>query len=265
LDGTSAFTQMLDQAPGRLIPAPEKQLLAHYNAARQAAMASAGGADSKTGGQSPRGAKGSTPSPSGSAGTLSSSSGSAASPTAGSAGGTGTQTGLALPWKTSQSWMMISTPGKRPAGVDPLAQASFTGGDGRVLSAGSGRLYRFCASGGAGRGDALIEVIHADGSATEYYQIDHETTVRDGSPVRQGAYLGRTGTSLACGGSSGRPQVEFSLLRAGSRSLDGAAVGGWTFRETLRPLRIWVQRGTQQVMPGSLLRNLGSLVNPGAL
>ena len=50
LEGTSAFTQMLDQAPGRLIPAPEKQLLAHYNAARQAAVASAGGAGGQTGG-----------------------------------------------------------------------------------------------------------------------------------------------------------------------------------------------------------------------
>lgn len=275
LDGTSDFAQMLLQAPGQLIPAAEKQLLAQYNAARQAA-ASPGGTGGQAGGQSSPGPASGTPSPSrqagstpssgSSAGSAPSATGSAGSPAPAATAGAGTQTGLALPWKASQSWTMISTPGQRPAGADPLAQASFTGGDGRVLSAGSGRLYRFCASGGrAGSGDALIEVIHSNGSATEYYQIDHETTVRDGSPVAKGAYLGRTGTSLACGGSPGRPEVEFSLLRAGGRGLDGMVIGGWTFRETLQPLRIWAQRGGEQVLPGSLLRNLGSLVDPGQL
>jgi hypothetical protein len=172
---------------------------------------------------------------------------------------TGIQTGLALPWKTGGSWTMIPTPGQRPAAADPLAQASFTGGNGRVLSAGSGRLYRFCGSGGRpGSGDALIEVIHSDGSATEYYQIDRETAVRDGSPVPQGAYLGQTGTSLACGGSAGRPEAEFSLLRRGGRGLDGTVIGGWTFHEELQPLRVWVQRGGKQAGPGSPLRNLGA-------
>ena len=222
LDGTSAFAQTLLEVPGRLIPAQQKQLLAQFNAARQAA--------------------------------------------GGSAPARGTQTPLALPWKASQSWTMVSAPGHLPAGADPLAQASFAGGNGRVLAAGSGRMYRFCtSSGGHGSGDALIELIHPDGSATEYYQLDRETTVRDGSAVRQGAYLGKTGTSLACGGSSGRPDVEFTLLRAGGGGLDGAAIGGWTFRDTRQPLRVWAQRGGEQVLPGAPLRNLGALIGVGGL
>ena len=76
---------------------------------------------------------------------------------------------------------------------------AFSGGDGRVLAAGPGRLYRFC----GGRGsNALIEIIHPDGSATEYYQLSAETRARDGSLVTAGTYLGRAGTSLACGGTA---------------------------------------------------------------
>lgn len=293
LDGTTAFAQMLGDVPGRLMPAPEEQVLARFNTAQQNAAAvgpeSAGatpqpnttgtqapGSSGQPGAQPSPGNSGSTllPSgilPSGSGGPSGSSapasSGSAGSPASAPAAAPSTapvQTSLALPWTAGQSWTMISTPGQRPAGADPLAQASFTGGDGRVLAAGSGRVYRFCTSGdGPGPGDALIHVIHPDGSVSEYYQMDHETTVRNGSTVQRGTYLGRTGTSLACGGSSSRPQVEFSLLRAGGRGLDGVAVGGWTFRETLSPLRVWVQRGTTQIPVGTALQNLGSLL--GAL
>jgi hypothetical protein len=253
LDGTGAFAQMLLQAPGPLVPATEKQLLAQYNAARQAASSRG------TGGQASA-----PPTPGQSAGATSSP-GSAASPAPASTPGPGTQTGLALPWKASESWTMIPSPGQRPDGADPLAQASFTGGDGRVLSAGAGRLYRFCTSGGAGPGDALIEVIHADGSASEYYQMEQETTAGDGSPVRQGEYLGHTGSAVPCGGASGRPDVEFSLLGASSDGLDGVTIGGWTFRETLQPVQVWAQHGGHQVLPGAPLRSLGSLIDPGKL
>ena len=245
LDGTSAFAQLLLNAPGGLIPDPEKQVLAQYNAARQAAKAGSGGTQGTGTGSS-------TPSASGSAG----------SP----APAQGTQTGLSLPWKASQPWTMVPDPGKPPTGADPLALASFAGGDGRVLAAGPGRLYRFCASGaGQGSGGALIELIHSDGSATEYYQLDRETTVHGGSPVRQGAYLGHTGTSLACGGSSRSPDVEFSLLRSGGSGLNGAAIGGWTFHEALQPLRVWAQRGSEQILPGAPLRNLGALAGLGGV
>ena len=255
LEGTGAFAQMLLQAPAQLVPATEKQLLAQYNAVREAANAGSGGAGAQTGAQASPGPAASGSSP-----------GSAGSPAPGATAGPGTPTGLALPWTASQSWTMITSPGQRPAGADPLAFASFTGGNGRVLSAGSGRLYRFCASGsGAGAGGALIEVIHSDGSATEYYQLGHETAVRDGSPVRQGAYLGQTGTALPCGGSSGRPEVEFSRLGSGGPGLDGLVIGGWAFHETLQPLRVWAQRGSEQVLPGTALRNLGAVIDLGKL
>jgi hypothetical protein len=259
LDGTSAFAQMLLQAPSGLMPSAERQLLAQYNAAREAAAAIPPNAQSGSGRSSRSPSPSGSPSPSSSGSPSPSSSGSSSA-----AGQPARQTGLALPWTAGQSWTMTHVPGQLPAGADPLAMAGFTGGDGRVLSAGSGRIYRFCA--GAGRaGDALIEVIHPDGSATEYYQVDHETTVPDGSAVQQGTFLGMTGSSTACGGSAGSRQAEFTLLSADGTGLDGAEIGGWAFRETLQPLRIWAERGGRQALPGKPLQNLGSRISPGNL
>lgn len=274
LDGSSAFAQMLLQAPPDLMPSGERQVLAQYNAAQEAAAASPPNAARQSG----SGSSAATPSPSAAP---SSRSGSSRSPSAGSASSASPspspspspsaappparQTGVALPWAAGQSWTMTGVPGQRPAGADPLAMAAFTGGDGRVLAAGSGRIYRFCADRGGAGGDALIEVIHSDGSASEYYQLAGETTVPDGSLVKQGGYLGMTGSSAACGGTSGGPDVEFSLLSADGSGLDGAQIGGWAFRETLQPLRIWAERGGRQIGPGKPLQNLGSAISPGNL
>ncbi len=160
---------------------------------------------------------------------------------------------------------------------------AFAGGDGRVRAAGPGRLYRFC--GGPGS-DALIEVIHPDGSATEYYQLSAETKIGDGSLVAGGTYLGMTGTSMACGGtvpgpgpgpgpgkraarsagdgngmskraSSPRPgAAAFAVLgNGGVMNLIGVTLGGWTFHAQANPPLVWAQRAAVRVTLGGLLMN----------
>ena len=157
---------------------------------------------------------------------------------------------------------------------------AFSGGDGRVRAAGPGRLYRFC--GGPGS-DALIEVIHPDGSATEYYQLRAETRIADGSLVAAGTYLGMTGTSMACGGTvpgpgpgrarvrpeHGRRQqdeqagkqrrpgaVAFAVIGTGGvMNLVGLTLGGWTFHEQAKPPLVWAQRAAVRVTIGGLLMN----------
>lgn len=161
--------------------------------------------------------------------------------------------GLMLPWKTGQAWSMTTSDGS----TRPLGTLAFAGGDGRVLASGSGRLYRFC-SDSAGR--AMVVLVHDSGLATTYYRLRDVPGVRDGSVVRQGAPLGRTGTDRPCGGAaSPRAEVGFGLRRGGGPvPLDGAQIGGWTFRERANPLLGFAERGALQVLPGGLIANLGS-------
>ncbi|MFS2293182.1 MAG: M23 family metallopeptidase, partial [Actinomadura sp.] len=161
--------------------------------------------------------------------------------------------GLMLPWKTGQAWSMTTSDGS----TRPLGTLAFAGGDGRVLASGAGRLYRFC-SDSAGR--AMVLLVHESGLATTYYRLRDVAGVRDGSVVRQGAPLGRTGTDRPCGGAaSPRAEVGFGLRRGGGPvPLDGAQIGGWTFRERADPLLGFAERGALQVLPGGLIANLGS-------
>jgi len=157
---------------------------------------------------------------------------------------------------------------------------SFSGGDGRVLAAGPGRLYRFCGRRGS---DALIEVIHPNGTATQYYQLRAETRLADGSGVTAGTYLGMTGTSLACGGAVHGPgpgpgpgkghgkggaaskvsgllpgAVSFAVIAGGGVANRGSLkLGGWTFHQQAQPPLVWAQRAAVRVMPGGLLTNFG--------
>ncbi|MEU8120257.1 hypothetical protein AB0C21_16250 [Spirillospora sp. NPDC049024] len=166
----------------------------------------------------------------------------------------GTRAGdrLMLPWKIGQVWSMTTSD---DAASRPLASLAFSGGDGRVLSSGAGRLYRFCSS----QAGAVVMVIHPSGLASTYYGLRSVTELRDGSVVEQGDALGRTGTARPCGGAAApRAEVGFGLRRGGGAvPLDGAAIGGWTFRERAKPLLGFAERGVLQVLPGGLLANLG--------
>ncbi len=170
----------------------------------------------------------------------------------------GSRTGdrLMLPWKSGAVWAMSA--GEPPGGATarPLGSLAFSGGDGRVLASGAGRLYRFC---GDAAGRALVMVVHGSGLATTYYRVRSVPRLRDGSVVGRGEPIGRTGSDLPCGGAAApRPEVGFDLRRgAGTVPLDGARIGGWTFRERAEPLLGFAERGDLQVLPGGLLANLG--------
>ncbi|MGI5202905.1 hypothetical protein ACQEU6_15190 [Spirillospora sp. CA-108201] len=167
----------------------------------------------------------------------------------------GTRAGdrLVLPWKIGQAWSMTTS--DDAASSRPLASLAFSGGDGRVLAAGGGRLYRFC----SGQAGAVVMVIHPSGLASTYYGMRSVTELRDGSVVEQGDALGRTGSARPCGGAAApRAEVAFGLRRGGGAvPLDGAEIGGWTFRERAKPLLGFAERGVLQVLPGGLLANLG--------
>jgi hypothetical protein len=160
-------------------------------------------------------------------------------------------TGLMLPWKQGQPWALVAD--KYGLG--------FTGGDGRVLAAGDGRLYRFC---GTSPGHGLILLIHPNGLATEYYQLTSQPRLAGGDIVRRGDYLGRVGTDRPCGGGSPEPQVRFGLRHADQDvTLDGKNVGGWTFLNGTDLDRYVAVRGDKQILPGEQVTNLGVIGVPG--
>ncbi|GAA1814702.1 hypothetical protein [Actinomadura chokoriensis] len=168
----------------------------------------------------------------------------------------GTRAGdrLMLPWKIGQVWAMTTSDGA--TSPRPLGSLAFSGGDGRVLASGTGRLYRFC---GNASGNALVMLIHPSGLATTYYGLRSVPQLRDGSVVEQGDAIGRTGTTRPCGGAAApRAEVGFALRGGGGAvPLDGAEIGGWTFRERAKPLLGFAERGALQVLPGGLMANLG--------
>jgi LasA protease len=162
--------------------------------------------------------------------------------------------GLALPWRTGQSWTVQSM-----AGVSGL---HFAGGDGRVLASGVGRLYRLCAR-SPNRG--MLMLIHPNGMASEYYQVADITDVKDGTLVEQGEYIGRISTDRPCGGppAKGRTTASFALLDGyGAVSLNGAQIGGWTLHTSEG--RFYADRSGVRVDSGNPLLNFGPDAAPSS-
>jgi hypothetical protein len=157
--------------------------------------------------------------------------------------------GLMLPWSAGQSWTLL------PADLG----SSFDGGDGRVLAAGTGRLYRLCSS---SPDHGLVMVIGADGTAAVYYQLNQITDVPDGSLVEQGDYLGRTSTDQPCGGGQApRRLVRFGLRNVdGPLPLEGVKLGGWTLHQS--PAEIFAERDGLRVEAGNPLLNFGVTTSP---
>jgi LasA protease len=157
-------------------------------------------------------------------------------------------TGLTLPWAAGQSWSI-------QAPVEGQQDLGFSGGDGRVRAPGDGRLFRLCSS-APGRG--LLLLIHANGLATEYYQLTDVPNLKDGSLVKRGDLLGRVGTDQPCGAGSARPRtmVRFGLRGADRPlTLDGRTFGGWTLRTASGPIS--AERKGIQVVAGNPLLNFG--------
>jgi hypothetical protein len=160
------------------------------------------------------------------------------------------ETGLMLPWSVGQSWSAVTT--------EP-ATLGFDGGDGRVLAAGDGLLYRLCSS-SPDRG--LVLLVHPNGLATEYYQMDDLTPVADGDAVKQGDYLGRTSNDQPCGGGPASTRlVRFSLRDGdGPIPLDQVKIGGWTLHST--SAEVFADRGGLRVDAGNPLLNFGTVPAP---
>ncbi|GAA4594316.1 hypothetical protein GCM10023194_60820 [Planotetraspora phitsanulokensis] len=160
----------------------------------------------------------------------------------------GVATGMTLPWSAGQSWTMHSV-----AGNDAL---QFSGGDGRVLAPAPGRLYRFCTRSAS---QSMLLLIHADGLASEYYQMADVPDVKEGALVQEGDYLGHTGTARPCGGAapaSGPPTVDFTLFSGASpMPLEGTQIGGWTLHAAGD--QVWADRSGLRVDAGNPLLNFG--------
>lgn len=167
-----------------------------------------------------------------------------------------TETGLGLPWAQGVSWWMGGGPHGNSGSSRPFNSIDFNGGNGQVLSAGPGRVYKSCIRGRS----ALVKVIHDNGYTTTYYHMLNLTTLADGSRVSTGTYLGNIGNELPCGGSSSGAHVHFSLLRGNTElSVHGMRIGGWTFYEGSSAYAGYAERNGTRVYPGN-----GRITNYGA-
>jgi LasA protease len=164
-------------------------------------------------------------------------------------------TGLGLPWPQGVSWWMGGGPHGNSGSARPFSSIDFNGGDGRVLSAGAGKVYKSCVRGRS----ALVKVVHPNGFSTTYYHMYDLTTLADGSNVQTGTYLGHIGNELPCGGSSTGAHVHFSLLRGNTHvSVNGQSIGGWTFYEGSQAYGGYALRNGVRVNTGGRVTNYGA-------
>lgn len=139
-----------------------------------------------------------------------------------------TSTRLRLPWQRGLAWKMSGGPHGWATGYDrPYSALDFNGRGGKVRAPASGRVYSPC-----GRGAGFIKMVHRNGWQTYYYHLRRSVKFRDGQFVKAGTFLGYTGRTTPCGGSTTGAHVHFALLRYGKHvSLDGKRLGGWTFQQ----------------------------------
>jgi len=157
-----------------------------------------------------------------------------------------TATGLMLPWQTGQSWTL-----EPPQGSVGLR---FSGGDGRALAPGDGRLYQVC---------GMVLLIHPNGLASEFSQLTGGPSVKDGSLVRQGTFLGKASAATSCG-QPGSATLGFALLSAGHPlPVDGVQIGGWTLHAP-SGAPLFADRAGLRVNAGNPLLNFGTAPAPAA-
>lgn len=149
----------------------------------------------------------------------------------------GAATGLVLPWPAGSTWTF--------AGVS-AGTLAFVRHDGVVRAAGSGRLFRLCAHG-------LVMIIHADGLATEYAQVEAKG-IDDGAYVAKGAELGRVATTAPCRAGRARARLRFALRDVHGRlPVNGVRLGAWTLHT--RKSRAWATCGSRRVDAGDPITN----------
>ncbi|WP_394620091.1 M23 family metallopeptidase [Lentzea sp. JNUCC 0626] len=163
-------------------------------------------------------------------------------------------TGLGLPWPRGQAWGFIGGPHGPIGNGPPWGSLDFAGGDGRVLAAASGRVYRSCVTATS----AFITVVHDSGYSSRYYHMTNLTSLANGSYVSEGTYLGRIGNELPCGGISRVAHVHFTLMSGSTEvSIDNMTIGGWTFRQGGTPYAGYATRNGFRVNVGGSLTNYG--------
>lgn len=163
-------------------------------------------------------------------------------------------TGLGLPWPQGVAWSMGGGPHGNSGESRPYNSIDFNGGDGRVGSAGPGKVFKSCIAGRS----ALVKVVHPNGYSTTYYHMLDLTTLPDGSNVQTGTYLGHIGNELPCGGHTTGAHVHLSLLRNNTPiSVQGMTIGGWTFFEASTAYNGWAERNGTRIFTGGRLTNFG--------
>ncbi len=165
------------------------------------------------------------------------------------------QPGLALPWEPNDGWYWTGGAHGWSGQSRPYNSLDFSGGNGRVLAARDGYLYKSCERDGS----AIVKVVHDNGYATTYYHMVRLTSLNSGTRVRQGEYLGSVGNGLPCGGQTTGPHVHFSLSKDGNDvSVNGMTIGGWQFFEGPSPYSGYAVRNQRRVSPQAWLVNYGS-------
>jgi len=161
---------------------------------------------------------------------------------------------LALPWAAGQRWTLTGGPhGWEKKGKQrPWSALDFAGGDGRVLAAREGLVYRPCGK------TTWVQIRHPDGWVTDYYHLTHIPRYANGTWIERGQYVGQIGTSVACGGRATGPHVHFNIRYKGKPvAWDGQQLGGWTIHEGAKPYQGYATKQGVRVSPGQGLANDG--------
>ncbi|WP_323118341.1 peptidoglycan DD-metalloendopeptidase family protein [Burkholderia alba] len=165
------------------------------------------------------------------------------------------QTGLALPWQRDTAWYWTGGAHGWSGENRPYNSLDFSGGDGRVLAARDGYLYRSCER----NGSAIVKLVHDNGYATTYYHMVQLASVANGARVRQGEYLGRIGNALPCGGHTTGAHVHLSLSQDGNDiPVTGKTIGGWQFFEGPNAYAGYAVRNQRRVSVQASLTNYGA-------
>ncbi|MEO9456622.1 M23 family metallopeptidase, partial [Chromobacterium phragmitis] len=171
-------------------------------------------------------------------------------------------TGLGLPWQEGAAWSMTGGPHGYSGESQPYDSIDFAGGDGRVLAPQGGVIYKSCLRNGSG----LVKLVHDNGYSSTYYHMVNLNTMADGQRVAKGAYLGKIGNGLPCGGSTTGPHVHFSLIHQGkAEPVNRKWLGGWQFFPGGRAYQGYALRNGSRVNVGGRLANYGSGADPAPI
>jgi LasA protease len=159
---------------------------------------------------------------------------------------------FALPWAPGQRWKLSGGPHKWNRDSPPWSALDFAPGegDGRVLAARDGLIYRPCGN------TTYVLIKHADGWQTDYYHLTNIPYYQEGTWIESGRYLGNTSTAVECGGSASGAHVHFNIRYQGQHvAWDGRRIGGWTIIPGDQPYAGCAERNGEQVCAGGLMTN----------